>query len=330
MSTYAAEWRDERGEVVARIAGSTECLDPVMPRHLAARTEDGFFETVLPCRKCVNCLRRADFQLRKRLVEHFKDSEATLWLVTVEATLERQSVLRARLSRTASCSASFGFFRVGAAGFALIVSGARPNLRAIRSSLSCTAKATRIRKPRVARAWRAAPAGMQISRSVYGEWTKRFYMRGLKPLRGEKFIIERRGGIRKRHPEAKAGFRAWRDGLTLYHSDLATVAEWMSVLAPARAAAASAYLVNRRRAQRAVPASAMAGFRDVAGAHGATGDPFTAGLRLMKHAPATTSILRPRRALARRGRDAGSQLELPGFAAEFLARMRKLERDRGG
>lgn len=307
MSSYAAEWRDAGGEVIATVPGGTECEAPILTKHMAAVTDDGFFETVLRCRNCAGCRRYERNLLRKRLAEHFREATEEIWQVTVSVTLELQSVTRVGLYRSANSCTWEGFFRLGRAGFALIVRGRKPNPRVTRGLRRCSVTVSRIRNPKRARAWRALTEGMLTSRSEYGEDVNRYYMRGLARLPHTSFIIERKGGIRKRHPEAKAGFRAWRDGLTLYPSDRTLTAGLMHILKLARAAAAVALPVNRRRAERGVAASAMTGFRDMA----ATATPET-GLTI-----------------SQAGRDASSmQIEFGKFAG-FVERMTKLARARG-
>jgi hypothetical protein len=58
--------------------------------------------------------------------------------------------------------------------------------------------------------------GLLIARKAQGEKVNRFYFRGRAHLERGPMRVERRGSLRKRHPTAKFGARAWRDSLTLY------------------------------------------------------------------------------------------------------------------
>jgi hypothetical protein len=93
--------------------------------------------------------------------------------------------------------------------------GDRPNLPRVWRGQSIRARVIEVVRPHRARAWRHVTAGMLISRDEYGEQTKRFYFRGLPPAERERFAISTRGGIRKRHPVAPIGTRAWRDEVAI-------------------------------------------------------------------------------------------------------------------
>jgi len=327
---YAAEWRDDDGHAVASVYAGTMCRNPRYPRDLAARTGDGRFEHALPCRECDGCLKYQELQLRIRLADHFGKSTEALWLIHISAPLDDHGRIMRLASRTLSSCELLGFCRAGAIGFVLIVSGRPPRKPAMRGLRRYVSRLVRVVDPTRKRAWRDATRGVAISRSEYGAWKKRFYFRGLPQIEREKFTLEKRGGIRKRHPEAKIGFRAWRDGLTLYAPARLVAADLFRVMGLKRLAAAAASPVNRRRPQAAVPGSAMTGFRDVAGAHGATGDPSTQNMAALKHAPASTSFPRPDVALATAGRDAGSYSPQGAFAFAWGERMVKRARERGG
>lgn len=330
INSHAAAWVDGDGNIDHVVLGSTSCERPRAPKHLAAATDDGFFEHVLRCRDCDGCRRYECLLLRRRLAEHFKSEVQPLWLVIVQASIEKQSGLRAKLYRTRNSCDWFGFFRLGQTGFALIARGARPTLYARGCFKSCAVKIIRLRTPARARAWRVASAGVLISRSTYGQNRNRFYVRGLARVKDETFAIMRAGGIRKRHPEAKGGMLAWRDGLVLMPSDRTRVASLLGVLRGGGGRSGATLTVNRQRPKAAVPGSVMTGFRDVARAHGVARDASTAVVTPVKHARATTFLPDAGLNSIKYGGDASSKHSLESFASDWLSRMLAKSRGAGG
>jgi hypothetical protein len=301
-----ATWRDADDNIVASVYGDTICENPVLPRDLAATTPDGRYECALPCRKCGGCRRFQRLKVSRRLAEYYKEESATLWQVTILASSALDSSLIARLSRTPSFYELLGFCRLGVNGYALIVRGRRPNPRAIPGLRQYSVTIRRVSRPGRARAWRGATRGLLVSRSKYGPQVKRFYFRGMPQLSRELMDLQRKGGVRKRHPEAKFGFRAWRDGLTLYPSANVLWRQITNLVQTRRSRRECAFDLIRRRAQRAVSETAMTGFRDAAVGHAAMGDPSSAIFPAGETATAASAILKTGLNSIKAGRDASS------------------------
>lgn len=214
----AAVWRDRDGRAVKTTTDQFYCLNPVMPRDLAARTEDGEYETTLRCRQCLNCRRYDEHELRRRLAETYREVTDDLWIVVVEAELAAHGRLGANIRRRGVGKFEPALYRLGDSAFAVVARGERPALRHLRSLRPRTVRVEAIGGGRKPRHFRTLARGQLAERADYGAWTNRFYARGLARLPREQKVIEKRGGIRKRHPDAKAGVRAWRRGLSLYPS----------------------------------------------------------------------------------------------------------------
>ena len=218
MNSRAAVWRDSDGRVVKTTTDEFYCMNPRQPRDFAARTDDGEFEVVLRCRDCANCRRYEERRLRQELAETYKGVTDELWIVTVEAYLSEHSRLAARIRRCRAGRFEPALYRLGVAAFALVARGERPDLQRVRPLCSRTYRVEPVGGGRKPRHFRALTRGMLVERTTYGAWANRFYHRDRLRLPNAQFAIETRGGIRKRHPEAKAGAVAWKRGVTLYPS----------------------------------------------------------------------------------------------------------------
>jgi len=218
VNSRAATWRDHDGRVVKTTTDEFYCLNPRTPRDLAARTEDDEFEVVLRCRDCANCRRYEERQLRQELAETYKGVTDELWIVTVEADLSEHSRLAARIRRGRAGRFEPALYRLGVSAFALVARGERPALQRVRALRARAYRVAPVGLGRKPRNFRALTRGMLVERTTYGAWSNRFYHRDRLRLPDVQFAIEKRGGIRKRHPEAKAGAVAWKRGVTLYPS----------------------------------------------------------------------------------------------------------------
>ena len=218
MNSRAAVWRDRDGRVVKTTSDEFYCLNPRPTRDLAARTDDGEYETVLRCRDCANCRRYEERRLRQELAETYKGVTDELWIVTVDADSTEHSRLAARIRRSGAGRFEPALYRLGLAAFALVARGERPALQRVRALRARTYRVAPVGQGRKPRNFRALTRGMLVERSAYGAWANRFYHRDRLRLPHPQFVIEKRGGIRKRHPEAKAGVRAWKRGVWLDQS----------------------------------------------------------------------------------------------------------------
>jgi hypothetical protein len=201
---------------VASVYGGTVCLQPVNPRSFAAVATDERYECALPCRVCENCRRWQRLQLRRRLKKGFGSCQEKLWTLQVECSPSSVGRVLRSIRRTMTPSCWQGFVRSGTDGVVIIVAGARPTLSAKIIGQIGSWCVKRVKDSKRLRAWRVATAGLLVSRDSFGENVNRYYIRGLPKLDRELMQIETQGGLRKRHPESQQGFRAWRDGLTLY------------------------------------------------------------------------------------------------------------------
>ena len=321
LSPYAAAWRDDQGELVASVYGGTTCEAPVDPRNLAAKSADGNFESALPCRKCGGCRRFQRMRLQSRLVAQEWGEEERLWLIEVECEQSQGSKLAARLSRVLTPNSYRGFFRNGPAGIVAIAAGRRPSVRALRTLVGPMLWLSAVRNSSRRRSWSRSTRGILVARKVYGAQVKRWYVRGLKPLVRDSMALERKGGIRKRHPEAQAGARAWKDGLTLYAAQKTQVVEFISRVRSRRLQGGRIIIVNQPRPAGRVSASSMTGFRIAAGAAASGTKVDSPSANGPRCAPAATASLQTRLNEVKAGRDASSQPVLPGWAADFIARM---------
>jgi hypothetical protein len=230
--------------VVKTTSDATTCTAPRFPRDLAAATADGEFESILPCRNCDGCRRFDALILRRRLAEHYKGVTDELWMVVIEAPLAEHARLVARLRRERPDVFEPALYRLGDTHVALVVRGQRPALERIRALGTRHARVDPIGQRRTGHAFRLLVRGMLVERSNYGQWANRFYHRGLAKLEKEEFTVERQGGIRKRHPEARGGMRAWRRGLTLYPN---TVVQGQEILSGFIARDREQVVVGRER-----------------------------------------------------------------------------------
>jgi hypothetical protein len=229
-SAYAAVWRDRDGRAVKTTTDQFYCLEPKNLRDFAARTEDGEFEVPFRCRECLNCRRYDAWVLRCEMAETYKEVSDELWIVIVEADLPEHARLAARIRRSLAGSWEPCLYRLGVSAFALVARGERPALQLVRALRARTCRVEKVGRKRKPRQFRALTREVLGERAAYGAWTNRFYHRGRIRLPHERFVGELRGGIRKRHPEAKGGVRAWKRGVWLDASLAAKGSELMALI----------------------------------------------------------------------------------------------------
>lgn len=352
MHARAAVWRDRNGRAVKTTTDELYCLAPVLPRDLAARTEDGEYETTLRCRKCLNCRKYECLRTRRRLAAHYKGVTDELWIVTVEGCAGEASRLRTRLHRHRVGAALEGFYRLGDTGFAMVARGERPALQHIRALRTRTVRVEKLGQRRKPREFRALVRGLMAEREHYGAWANRFYHRTLAQHPKETFTIERRGGIRKRHPEAKSGVRAWRRGLWLDASVVTAGSELMALLLKRggelagrkcthgkcppeccrlkyRAPAATSPVKSGARAS--APSCSLNDRISECSAGVSAGVESGGSVRVRAAAAgAATFAPKTNSNSITGGRDAGSLHALSAFSADWLERMRKIARERDG
>jgi hypothetical protein len=329
ISQYAATWRNVEQEIVATVYGGTACQAPRDPRSLAAITEDGGYEAVLRCRDCEGCRRYEKQLLQRRLAEHFRDWKGELWTITLTGRDHRAGLSKLIFSHMLRYPSCVGMIRRGLSGLVFIAT-AKLRLHPVWLStrgLRVTAK--RLEPKKGGRAFADCASGLMTPRSEYGRQTNRWYIRGLKPLPNESFVVERKGGIRKRHPDAKQGLRAWRDGFTLYASQRTNVIEWLAAMRSWRSQRLEPSLPNRapRGARRPSSSTGSDGVAAVPSPSSYTSD--SPGAASGRRARAASSFLRDQTEISQAGRDASSQSGLPAWAADFVARMTALAKKRG-
>lgn len=329
ISSYAASWRDEHGGIVASVYGDTICLSPVDARNLAAISADGNYESTLPCRKCEGCRRYQMLVLRRRLVEGFKSCREKLWTLQVDCSPSvRQWVIRT-LRRTMMRTEWLGYC-ISKDGFvALIAKATQPRLSAWITGPTRLYRAKPVKARARLSGWRKLTVGLLIPREVYGEQVNRFYFRGLAPYQREPLEVQTKGGIRKRHPDARAGVRAWRNGLSLYPSQRCLVREFLSRLRNSCARASATLTINRPRALARVSESGSALKlvlqRALPMRQRSLGKPVR-----HKDAPTGATDAPERTPLSfKGGRDASSDIPLPRDLAEWVLKMTHKARTRG-
>lgn len=250
ISPYVATWRDGAGQVKRTAPTGTMCLAPLNPRDFAAASDDGHFEAVFRCRDCAGCRKFEDLQLRRRLSAHFGKERRRVWISEFECPSVSPYRLLGRVNRRLSQEYVEGFCRVSSTAIAKLKIGSRPSKAISLRGLTIVTTRYLVSRTASSRAWRRLTRGMLEARSLIGAWQKRFYLTGMPQLEGPAFTKQLKGGIRKRHPEALAGVRAWREGLSLYPSEMMAGREVLaSLLAKPRCEGGSIH-VNRPRAQR--------------------------------------------------------------------------------
>jgi hypothetical protein len=226
----AAVWRDAEGRAVKTTTDELYCLHPRNLRDLASRTEDGEFEVPMRCRDCANCRRYEALVLRREIAETYKEVTDELWIVMVEAPLEQHSRLAARVRLCSVPGLEPCLYRLGLSAFALVVRGERPELERVRALRAYALRVVPIGQRRRPRDFKPLTRGLLVQRAEYTAWRNRYYHRGRARLPRETFINETTGGIRKRHPVAKAGVRAFRRGLWLDPSPRSVAKEVLASL----------------------------------------------------------------------------------------------------
>jgi hypothetical protein len=351
LNARAATWRDETGRTVATVYGATECRKPRNPRDLAARTEDGGYETIMRCRDCDGCRKYEELVLRRELAETYKGVTDELWILFVEADPGEHSRLGARIRRGSAGAWEPCLYRLGPQMFALVAKGERPALQRLRALRARTWRLVPVGRGRKPRDFRALTRGLMVEREHYGAWANRFYHRDRARLPRETFIVERQGGIRKRHPDAKGGVRAWRRGLSLYPSLVTQGSELMALLLrrdgdlngrkcthekcpPERChyahRAPAATLPVKSGARVSAPSSSLNDrISELPPAHGVQREVATGATRPMKHSGGVPPNPKTYINSVNGGRAAGSLTPGNAFSEAWLARMRKIAAARG-
>ena len=211
----AATFRKGDGEVVGTTWGGTWCWHPVNPAKYATESEDGGDVHVIRCRRCPGCMELDRRELADRLVLTFNKEVVDIWVGLLEVGLEVAPRAASQFGRIMSGAKFWGWCRIGASRIAVIVAGRKPPVLARLLSIGRLVSLSRVRRTRKRRAWSTVTAGILYSRSVYGEQTNRWYMRGLKRVPRAKRVGLWRGRARQKNPELRQGVAGVRGGLML-------------------------------------------------------------------------------------------------------------------
>jgi hypothetical protein len=221
-SVRAALLRDRDGVVVGTTWGDTACWNPRRPGSFRAVDEADGREHIIRCRDCPGCREYEAYELERRLVAHYAEVRDELWCIIVHCPLELQAQLSASLHRRRHLTIEPGFYRLGTQSIAFIARGAKPIVpRDVQERWE--SQVVRIKRSRGRRAWTIVTAGMRHHRADYGEWTNRFYHRGLaRRDRGTRWAFSSRGGIVRRHNLMHDAV-AWRDGVSVHRPQVCAI-----------------------------------------------------------------------------------------------------------
>lgn len=212
----AATFRKGDGEVVGTTWGGTWCWHPVNPSKYATESEDGSDVHLIRCRRCPGCMELDRRELADRLVLTFNKEVGDIWVGVVGISLETAGMMAAAICRTTSGSKLWGWCRIGASRIAIVVVGRKPRSHARQLSDGRSVSWVRVLKTRKRRAWLRVTAGILYSRSVYGEQTNRWYIRGLKRVPRAKRVGMWRGRAREQNPELREGVAGVRAGVSIH------------------------------------------------------------------------------------------------------------------
>jgi hypothetical protein len=148
---------------------------------------------------------------------------------------------------------------------------------------------------------------MLEARESIGAWVNRFYLGGVDRIKDQVFLKQLRGGIRKRHPEAKQHARAWRRGLTLYPSEVQQGRIVLAKLLSQTSSRGARFTINRKRPTLVAP------ILDPKSEQRANGSRRRVKIPIYSN----------------RDRDAGSRIIYPQWILDFLAKGTKNPRDQG-
>jgi hypothetical protein len=236
--------RDDTGEQVGSTWGGTVCWWPRKPSQFAAISEHSQDEVILRCGWCPGCKEFDRQRLARRLIALYGKTQEHLWQIEIECTLKLQSALVARIRRTGTLPANSGFYRLGPTGVALIVRGNPTAIVARLTRLGVFYRLLPMSSPKRARTWRRITRGMLAARDAWGEQINRYYHRGLPPAERERWTIQTRGGIAKRHAGQRRHARATRAGVTLYRPDEIAVVKLVRRCGPELARSSKPELVS--------------------------------------------------------------------------------------
>jgi len=222
------------------------CLAAVQPRDFAASTEDGEYETTFRCRKCPGCRAYDALILRRRLAIYFDNIDAPVWLVEFSAEQRDPAGISAAVVRAGKREFLPGYILVDANRIAKIRVGSKPKALKLDRLKISQHKPRLIAHPDRKRAWKRAVRGMRRARSEIGDNRNRFYLPSMPQLPKTAFIKQLQGGIRKRHPEAKQGVRAWKQGLSLYPSEVQQGKEVLAALLARKSSRGNGFKLNAR------------------------------------------------------------------------------------
>jgi hypothetical protein len=192
------------------------CWFPRRPGRLRIKRDD--YEHIVRCGDCPGCLELDRRRLADRLCRRYPDRRARLWQVRVRGEPDALSRLSRNLHRQPSLGLEPGYCRAGPRSIVVLALERGPIARACRTR-GLEHRIERVRLSRGRRAWRALTAGLLVSRSVYGEQVKRWYVRGLPGLDKLTWEVDRRDY--ERGYRRTSSPRAWARGrLVLVPPDL--------------------------------------------------------------------------------------------------------------
>lgn len=301
LSPYTAAFRDADYEPQQAVQTSTLCWDPTNSRDFAARTDDGEFESVFRCRKCAGCRNYENLVLRRRLAHRYGKERRPVWISEYQSETMPAGVLSSRVARRRPRTFEHGMLRTGPGSIAKIQIGSRPQRTKFPRGNIQAGRIYKITKPASVHAWRHVTRGMKLRRAELGEWQNRYYLVGLEPVKEQSFILELHGGLRKRHPEARADARAYRRGLVLYPSEAMIARTALARVLAQTSARGARFTTNRRRPTAVVRIL----------------DP--AARRSDEPRPGKTQITR----IISSDRDAGSLTPISDLIPLFMSKMRK-------
>jgi hypothetical protein len=248
-----AKWTDGAGHTQEFTSAIFMCLAPLEPKNFAGVTEDGGFETTFRCRDCAGCRNYELLILRRRLVIYFEHIDKAVWCVEFDAAGREPASISAAIARLAPEKFLPGFLPAGENRIAKLYVGRKPPKLELGRSQIRQHKPKQIARPRTSKAWKHPCRGMRRERAKIGANRNRYYLLGLPKLPSQGFLKMLQGGIRKRHPEARQGVRAWRRGFSLYPSEVQQGKEVLASLLAQISARGSRLTVNRRLPKAIAP-----------------------------------------------------------------------------
>lgn len=211
----AALLRDSSGRIVGTTYGGTACWFPKRPSRFAAVDSAGDDATVIRCGWCPGCRELDRQRLAQRLVEHFKEYDGEIWIITIRAAAGTRSFIRPSLLRRRGIRCERGFFLLGDDCAAYLVRGPKPRVPVVLLQ-GYTVQVIRLNRNRGRRAFAVVTAGLLVHRDDYGPWRKRFYLRGLPRLARDRAWRFVGAGKTQLNANRVPGARAARAGVTVH------------------------------------------------------------------------------------------------------------------